>query len=320
MLFQNNFNMETTPSKKVNILIAGGTGLIGSALAKILEEAQFKVFILTRNKQRINSATYRWWDPNHNQISDNALDNIDIIINLCGTGIADKKWTVKRKQELLDSRVKPAQVLLEAAKKSGNIKHYISASGINCYPINTTNQVHEELAYGTDYLSRLVQGWEHEALEFEAVCPVSLLRIAAVLSPNGGALKKLKPIFNWGLGSPIGHGRQPFAWIHEKDLHYAILHVIQNQLEGAYNICGTTVNNHAFSKALATSMHRWMLPIGVPAFMMKLFLGEMSDMLLNGVNTNSQKLQDTGFVLEFNQIQDALNHVISTEELKQTIY
>lgn len=298
--------METTSSKSTNILIAGGTGLIGSALTKVLEQAQNKVFILTRNKELCNNPTYRWWNPDQNQINENALSGIDVIINLCGAGIADKKWTLKRKQELLNSRVKPAQVLLDAAKKSGNIKHYISASGINCYPVNTSNQVNEENAYGTDYLSRLVQEWEYEALKFESICPVSLLRIGAVLSSNGGALTRLKPIFKWGLGSPLGHGKQPFAWIHEEDLHRAILHVTHNQLAGAYNICGTTVSNRVFSKALAKSLNRWMLPIGVPAFVMKIMLGEMSEMLLNGVNTNSQKLQDTGFTLQFNEIQEAL--------------
>jgi uncharacterized protein (TIGR01777 family) len=289
-----------------NILIAGGTGLIGTALTNAFEKSGHQVFILTRNQARCKDSKYRWWNPDMNEISENALESIDIIINLCGSGIADKPWTNKRKQELHDSRVKPALVLFEAAKKNKQIKHYISASGINCYPLNTAHPVQEEDAYGNDYLSRLVQEWEHAALKFEALCPVTLLRISAVLSENGGALDKLKPLFKWGLGSPLGTGKQPFTWIHEQDLVRAIVHLTENQLAGAYNICGNTVSNKDFSKALAQSVNRWMLPVGVPALIMRLMLGEMSEMLLNGVNANAEKLKTTGFVFENEEIEQAL--------------
>jgi uncharacterized protein (TIGR01777 family) len=290
-----------------HILIAGGTGLIGKTLEKQFLADGFEVSILTRNEELCKQAQYRWWNPDAGKMSPNALDGIDIVVNLCGAGIADKPWTAKRKEELHDSRVKPALLLLDAAKKSGKIKHYISASGINCYTVNTPNQVNEDDAYGTDYLSRLVHEWEYASLQFEALCPVTLLRISAVLSENGGALKKLKPLFKWGLGSPLGTGKQPFTWVHEKDLVRAILHITENQLAGAYNICGKTVSNELFSKALAKSVKRWMLPIGVPAFLMKLMLGEMSEMLLNGVNTNAEKLKSTGFEFKFEEIGEALS-------------
>ena len=229
-----------------------------------------------------------------------------MLINLCGAGIADKPWSEARKKELHDSRVNPAHVLLEEAKKSVNIKHYVSASGINCYPVNTSHLLAEKDSYGTDYLSRLVKEWETAALHFEAICPVTLLRISAVLSEDGGALAKMKPLFKWGLGAPLGTGKQPFTWVHEDDLVAAILHLVENKLAGAYNICGETVTNRDFSKALAQSVNRWMLPIPVPAFVMKLMLGEMSEMLLNGVNTDSEKLQSTGFGFTYKHIHDAL--------------
>jgi len=291
---------------KNSILIAGGTGLIGTTLTAAFEKSGHNVFILTRNKARCTNPKYRWWNPDQDAISDNALEGVDVIVNLCGTGIADKSWTDKRKQELHDSRVKPANLLFKTAHKSGKIQHYISASGINCYTVNTPNQVSEDDAYGTDYLSRLVQQWEHAALHFEALCPVTLLRISAVLSENGGALAKLKPLFQWGLGSPLGSGKQPFTWVHIQDLTRAIVHITENKLDGAYNICGKTVSNKTFSKVLAKSVKRWMLPFGVPAFVMKLMLGEMSEMLLNGVNTNAEKLKATGFVFEFEEIAEAL--------------
>lgn len=289
-----------------HILIAGGTGLIGKMLEKQFLADGFAVSILTRNEELCKQVQYRWWNPDAGEISPNALDGIDIIVNLCGAGIADKPWTAKRKQELLDSRVKPTLLLLKTAKKLGKIKHYISASGINCYPLNTENVLGEDDAFGTDYLSRLVHEWEHAALKFEEICPVTLMRISAVLSENGGALAKMKHLFKWGVGSPLGSGKQPFTWVHEQDLVRAFEHVVKNHLSGAYNICGTTISNKTFSKALAKSVKRWMLPIGVPAFIMKLMLGEMSEMLLNGVNTNADKLKSTGFEFDFQEIEDAL--------------
>lgn len=295
-------------NSRSHILIAGGTGLIGKKLSRKLRDSGYTISILTRNKSLCESrSAYRWWNPDQGEIDENALQDIDVIINLCGAGIADKAWKPERKIELLNSRVNPAKVLFELSKKKGNIKHYISASGVNCYPVNTQNVVREEDAYGSDYLSSLVQSWETAALQFEQQCPVTLLRISAVLSENGGALAKMKPLFKWGLGSPLGSGKQPFTWVHEDDLMEAIVHIEQQQLSGAYNICGETITNRAFSKALAKSVKRWMLPIPVPAFMMRLMLGEMSEMLLNGVNTDSQKLQKTGFKFKYDKIEDALN-------------
>jgi NAD dependent epimerase/dehydratase family enzyme len=154
-------------SHSKNILIAGGTGLIGKKLQEKLYSTGHQVYVLTRNKKLVNQDNYRLWNPDQNFIEEDALRGVNVIINLCGAGIADKHWTDARKKELHDSRVKPALVLLDAARKSGEITHYISASGINCYPVNTKHVVSEGNSYGTDYLSRLVKDWETAALQFE---------------------------------------------------------------------------------------------------------------------------------------------------------
>jgi uncharacterized protein (TIGR01777 family) len=288
------------------VLIAGGTGLIGKKLQQTLQSAGYQVSILTRNKQLCNNSGYLLWNPDANFIQENALRDVDVIVNLCGSGIADKRWTPKRKIELHDSRVKPTLLLLQEARKCGNIKHYVSASGINCYPVNTEHVVTEKDSYGTDYLSKLVQAWEAAALKFEELCPVTLLRISAVLSKNGGFLAKMKPLFKWGLGVPLGSGKQPFTWVHEDDLVTAILHLVNERLPGAYNICGETVSNRHFSHVLAKSLHRKMLPVSVPGFVLRAILGEMSEMLLNGVNTNADRLEKSGFVFRFKHIEQAL--------------
>ena len=292
---------------KKHILIAGGTGLIGKKLEEKLNASGYEVSILTRNKKRVReSSAYRLWNPDEAFIQENTLGDVDILINLCGAGIADSPWTKARKKELHDSRINPTLLLLEEAKKTGKIELYISASGINCYPVNTKELLREENSYGPDYLSTLVQQWEEAAMKFNALCPVSLLRISAVMSENGGALAKMKPLFRWGLGAPLGTGKQPFTWVHEDDLVDAILYIIKHQLAGAFNICGETVTNREFSKILAKSVNRWMIPIPVPAFVLRLMLGQMSEMLLNGVNTDSEKLVATGFKYRYPRLQDFL--------------
>ncbi len=291
------------------ILVAGGTGLIGKKLVHKLRSSGYSVIVLTRNMSLSKQDGFKWWNLDTDQIAEDALDGVSTIINLCGAGIADKRWTDSRKKELRDSRIKPTKLLLSAAQRSGKIEHYISASGINCYPINTERVVHENHAYGSDYLSTLVQEWESAALKFEALCPVTLLRISAVLTEDGGALAKMKPLFKFGAGAPLGTGRQPFTWVHEDDLIHAVIHLMKNKLSGPFNICGETVSNHEFSMIFAQSLKRWMLPIGVPAFAMKLMLGEMSEMLLNGVNTDAQKLVDSGFKFEYPKLEQALQQI-----------
>lgn len=295
-------------SNGLHVLIAGGTGLIGKKLQSQALKQGYRVSILTRNKSKISDSTFRYWNPDEDFIEPDTLADVDVIVNLCGAGIADKPWSNSRKKELLDSRVKPALLLLREAKKSSQLKHYISASGINCYPINTEKQVAENDTYGNDYLSSLVREWETTALRFEELCPVTLLRISAVLSEDGGALKKMKPLFKWGLGAPLGSGKQPFTWVHEDDLVRAVFHLMQLRISGAFNICGRTISNREFSKALAKSVNRWMLPIPVPAFMLRIMLGEMSEMLLNGVNTNSNKLVQTEFKFQYPTIDLALKN------------
>lgn len=291
------------------ILIAGGTGLIGKLLVKELERNNHRVRILTRNKKKCDQKKFFFWDPDTKELDTNVLTDVDTIINLTGAGIADKRWTSERKRELIDSRVKPALFLESYADKMHDLKQYISASGINCYPIDD-NSHSEKDAYGSDFLSNVVREWEQAAKSFEKYCPVTLVRISTVLTHSGGALEKMVAPFKLYVGSPLGNGQQPMCWVHQDDLIRAFVYLMQYQLEGAYNVSGEQVSNKEFSRILAKHLHKPMLPFGVPGFVLKLVLGQMSEILLKGPKVDTSKLRETGFRMKYETIEEALSNLM----------
>lgn len=289
------------------IVIAGGSGLLGKMLFEELVAQHYNVRILTRQKKKCDGVTYFYWNPLRKEIDPKALENVSRIINLSGAGIADKRWCPHRKKELIDSRVFPALFLADAASNCSTLRQYVTASGINCYPLDNPEKVfNEEDEFGSDFLSEVVQQWEMAADCFQPICQVTKLRISTVLSSSGGALAKMAKPFKFYIGSPLGSGNQVMSWVHESDLVRALIHLIQKDLEGVYNLTAEQITNKEFSKALAKRMNRPMLPMGVPRFMLKLLLGEMSDILVTGVKVDASKLKSTGFTYDYPHLQDAL--------------
>jgi len=289
----------------MKVLIAGGTGLIGSHLSRLLIQQGHQVKLLSR---RPSEGTIVHWNPALNEFDSDLIQDTEIIINLCGAGIADNRWSTKRKKELLDSRVLPAQFLFEHRESMPNLKHYISASGISCYGFEMNDKpFKEEDAFGQDYTSQLVRQWEEAADVFNADYLLTKLRIAVVLTKEGGALKKMRAPVKMYFGAAISPGTQLMQWIHIDDLCAAFLYAIENKLEGDFNTLGNNSTNKEVMVALAKSMKKpmWLPP--VPKFMMKLMFGEMADILINGVDVSNEKLKSTGFKLEHTEIQEAIN-------------
>lgn len=287
------------------ILIAGGTGLIGRALENRLTLSGHEVYVLSRSPKGQNQVL---WNPAEGEIDLSKIRSTDVIVNLCGAGVADKPWSSKRKKELLDSRVIPANFLFSLKHEFPHLKQYISASGVNCYGYENRNEPYiESDLFGDDYLSQLVKKWEEGADQFSSDVKVAKLRIAMVLSENGGALAKLSKAVKWGVGSPIASGKQWMTWIHMNDLVLAIEHTISEQLDGAFNTLGSYSTNEDFMKALATSLNKRIWMPNVPAFLMKLILGEMSEMLIKGVKVSNEKLGNTGFDFTYSQLDEALS-------------
>ena len=285
------------------ILIAGGTGFTGRKIQALLEEKGYNVNILTRNPKQKNEFS---WNLEQKQIDTKAFENVVSIINLCGANIGEKRWSTKRKKELLDSRIESTKFLYSQIQNIPNLESYISASGITCYGFeDDTKKYSEEDPFGRDFLSQLVKEWENAADLFLTHCRVVKMRTAVVLDKEQGALPKISLPIRFGIGSPLGTGKQSTSWVHITDLTNAYLYAIENTIIGAFNIVGGNESNKEFSEKLAKTLHKPFWFPNVPAFILQLLLGEMSIILLKGNTATNQKMIDTGFEFKFLKVQDA---------------
>jgi hypothetical protein len=290
-----------------HILIAGGSGLIGNRLALRLIENGYEVSILSRNPKGSN---HYFWNPAKKEIDASILGKVDVIINLSGAGIADKKWTHERKLELQNSRVGTNVFLYSLVDQLPNLNHFICASGINAYGYNDAKIYTETDEYGSDFLSQLVRVWELSAEQFNTKCKVANIRTAMVLSSKGGALGRLLPVIKFGLGSGIGKGTQPSPWIHIDDLVEMYVFTVEKELEGSYNAVAGCDSNYDLMKTLAQTLRKpYWLP-NVPGFVMRRLFGEMALMLLNGVRSSNEKITNAGFVFKFTNLKDALRNLL----------
>ena len=294
----------------MNILITGGTGFIGSALCSYLLAGGHKLVVLSRSIKR-----------NHSNITyvtqiDNSMQ-FDVVINLAGEPIANKRWSHSQKSKIQDSRINTTTHLIDYFKNT-RLKPslFISGSAIGFYGINTTNQDINETAKGDDsFSSTLCQEWETTALAAQALgIRTCLLRTGIVLGKKAGALSKMLPPFKLGLGGKIGSGQQWMPWIHIDDMVGLITWCIENKnINGAINCTAPfPVTNSAFTQALSLAVSRpTLLPI--PAWLIKLLMGQMGqELLLSGKKVVPAKALASGYQFKFEQINDALNDVINT--------
>lgn len=285
------------------ILITGGTGLIGNRLTQLLIERNHEVAILSRNPSKKNEFK---WDIANNTIDENAFENIDFIIHLAGAGIADERWSNKRKKELIDSRVQSANLLFNYVKKGKiPLKGFISASGIGYYGAVTSEVVFEETTKaGNDFLAEICIQWEEAAMQFaKEQIPATILRTGVVVSSTGGALEKMKtPVI-----TPLGTGKQYLPWIHIDDLCEMYLKAVENNLTGIYNaVAPEHQTSYSFSKELAKRIQKPFVGIPVPSFVLKLMFGEMAIILLEGSRISAKKIEKSGFSFRFDTLEKAL--------------
>lgn len=280
----------------MKIVIAGGTGLIGKQLESALIESGHEVKILTRSPRKENHVK---WDPYQKEVELEKMANVEAIINLCGAGIADSKWTAKRRKELEDSRVRPAQFLAELTTKLDQLKSYVTASGITCFGFENIGRSYtEKEAYGEDYTSQLVKKWEETLSLFPERIKCTALRFGIVLSDKGGAIPRISQPVKFGAGAALGSGKQIVQWLDIDEIPNIVAHVLNNDLSGTYNVVQGNVTNKELTKSIAKRMNRWVLPINVPSFVMKAMFGEMSVLLLEGVPASNEKLLSSGFAFQ----------------------
>lgn len=292
------------------VLVAGATGMVGKRLVELLLEQGLEVNVLsTRKNATVDGAAVFQWNPNLFKLDDAALDGVDAIINLAGASI-NKRWTTSYKQEIYDSRTRPAETLLKAlSKKNHSIKSYLSAAAVGIYPSSFDKTFVEDDEPGKDFLAQVCQAWETSADKIAAQnIRVVKLRIGIVLSREGGELKEFESLANKGLAAPLATGKHWRSWIHLDDLCRMFIHVLlQTEMEGSVNAAAPNpVTNRDFIKKLAAALHKPAIFPAVPEFVLKLILGEMATIATSSQKVSVQKMQDSGFQFRFNTLDEAL--------------
>ena len=300
-----------------NVLLTGGTGFIGKYLTDILIANDFSVSVLSRSdKNNSGAITYYKWDLERNYIDEEAIIKADYIIHLAGEGIVEKRWTAKRKKDILESRTKPIDLIHSVLQKNNkSLNAFVSASAIGIYGAITDDQIcTENTPPANDFLGMTCQKWEQASDKIEALGIRTVkIRTGIVLGRNEGFLKKLTPSFKAGFGAILGTGKQYVPWIHIEDLCSIYLKAIQDeQTKGAYN--ATVLDNTTNTTLSKTPANLYGYSIWlpkVPSFILKLFLGEMSVAILTGQRVSSEKIKKTGVSFHFEDLETALSHCLS---------
>ena len=296
------------------ILITGGSGLVGKALTKRLILEGHEVRILSRYPKSTDSIKSFFWNVEKQKVDEKAFENVEHIVHLAGSGIADKRWTNARKQDIIDSRVNSMKLITDVVKKKNiKLKSFVGASAIGIYGMTTSEKIFSEIDNGTDdFLTQSCTKWENSYQQIQTLSSKNcIIRIGVVLSKDGGALKKLLPLFQLGLGSAVGSGKQYMPWIFIDDLVSVFYEALFNQnFSGIYNaVSSEHITNQQFSKQLSKSLSKPFFVPNVPSFLLKLLFGEMANVLLEGSRVSNQKLLNSGFLLKYPSIFRALNKI-----------
>ena len=300
------------------VLITGGSGLVGSRLTRMLLEKGYHVIILSRSIRESDhpNLSFAKWNVQSGEIDTAAITKADHIIHLAGAGVADKRWTSERKKEIVESRTKSADIIVNALNTiPNNVQTVVSASAIGWYGPDTKESKQkgftEEAPANSHFLGETCRLWE------SSIEPVTTLgkrlvkfRIGIVLAENGGALKEFSKPLKFGMATIMGSGEQVVSWVHVEDLCRMFINAIENKnVSGIYNaVAPQPVTNKELVLSLANKLRgKAFLPIHVPRIALKLALGEMSIEVLKSATVSSEKISNTGFTFLYPTLRAALH-------------
>ena len=297
-----------------NVLITGGTGLIGEALTNLLLEKGYKVAYLSRTAGEKNGIISFKWDLHNSYIDEKAIEWADYIIHLAGTSVANKRWSDDRKKEIIFSRTKGVELIANILlSKNYKLKAFISSSGIAYYGIDTKDKwVDEDSEKGDGFLADVVEKWEEVIYQISNLgIRCAALRTGVVLSNKGGALSQLAAPVKLGFGAALGSGEQFLPWIHIEDLCKQFLFVIENQhIEGILNaVAPNPLNNKDFTKVVAQVLHKPLWLPNAPGFVLRIVLGEMADIVLGGNRVKPKRFVEEGFIFHYPELKPALKQL-----------
>ncbi len=302
-------------SKK--IIIAGGSGMIGRSLTTYLLERGHRVEWLSHSGSE-GPVPVHSWNPSEKQVPNDVIRSANVIVNLAGAGIADKRWTSSRKRVLRSSRIDGNLALAQLlAQDRGRVESFISSAAMGIYGDRGDNWCKEtDSIKGDDFLIEICSDWEDSIRKVESVGVRTVyFRISVVLSMKGGALPKIAGPMKFGVASYFGDGKQYYSWIHIHDMVRAFTKAIESsEMNGVYNAATKQpLPMKEWVKKLADSSSKspWIAP--VPEFGLRLAFGEMADVILNSVRLDVQKLEDTGFEWSFPDIATAGHHLFAQE-------
>jgi uncharacterized protein len=295
----------------MNFLISGGTGFIGSALCSYLSKKGHSIVVKTRHPELISENM-----KGVSKLSNlSANETFDVVINLAGEPIANKRWSKSQRRKILESRINTTQEIIEFFRSSKNKPElFISSSAIGYYGAGSSNVGVDEGCSGDDsFSSKLCVRWEECAMQAELLgIRTCLLRTGVVLGKNGGALQKMLPPFKLGLGGKIGTGKQWMSWIHLDDLIGIIDYCIKyGNLNGPINSTAPNpITNSLFTEVLGKSLGRPTM-FHIPSIVIKLLMGEMGkELLLAGNKVLPLKIENAGFQFKYEHIEKALSDIL----------
>ncbi|MBE0637503.1 MAG: TIGR01777 family protein [Bacteroidales bacterium] len=303
----------------MKIILIGATGFIGQQLVKNLSSKKHHLTIVSRNKAKaekifLNHSDFAGWDGRDPKALTDIINCSDAVINLAGESIAGGRWTDKRKQQILSSRIQSTKAVVNAINEADKKpKVLIQASAVGYYGADNIRTFDENSSAGKGFLADVTVQWEQAAKELDKSVRVVFLRTGVVLDYNGGALPKMAMPFKLGIGGHIGLGKQWFSWIHIDDEVRAIEFLLENENAfGPFNLTAPEpVTMKEFSKTLGKALKRpsW---LHVPSFAIKLLMGKMGEeMLLSGQRVVPKKLMELGFTFRYTIVFDALKSIFS---------